>query len=138
MRQRHIFLSFAGLSALALAAPAAAGCGLNVNPAALDSNRNAELSRNETAGSPLAGVFDRVDTNHDGTISQSEYAARCSSLRATNNNGWDSGWEDSVAGERAERQRERQNNRINNRVNRETDRASDSAVDKVMGAIFGN
>lgn len=138
MKSRYILVCFAGLCAMALAGPAAANCGLNVNPAALDRNSNAELSRNEVSGTALAGVFGRIDTNNDGVISQTEYANRCNSLRATNNDGWNSGWADNVAGERAERQQRRQENRINNRINRESDRATDSAVDKVMGAIFGN
>lgn len=138
MQPRLTLVYLAGLCAAALATPAAANCGLNVNAAALDSNNNAVLSRAEVYATPLAPVFDRIDTNRNGVVSQSEYAARCSSLQASNNDGWNSGWEDTVAGERAQRQQQRQQNRINNRVNRESDRAADSAVDKVMGAIFGN
>lgn len=121
-----------------LAPSALADCGLNLNPAALDTNNDAQLSRAEVSGSPLEPVFDRVDTNGDGVISQTEYASRCSSLQATEKNGWDtSGWEDTAAGKRAERQKNRQQNRVDNRIKRETDKASDSAVDKVMGTIFG-
>lgn len=137
MRQPYLLGFCAGLCALALTGTAAASCGLDLNPGALDRNHNSELSRDETAGTALEGVFDRVDTNRDGAISQSEYTGRCASLQAKKNSGWDSGWEDSVAGKRAERQSDRQQNRVNNRINSETDKATDSAVDKVMGAIFG-
>lgn len=126
------------LCAAFLSPSALADCGLDLNPATLDTNKDAQLSRAEVSGSPLEPVFGRIDTNGDGLISQTEYASRCRSLQATQNSGWDtSGWEDTAAGKRAERQKNRQQNRVDNRVNRETDKATDSAVDKVMGAIFG-
>lgn len=127
-----------GLIAALVAAPAAAGCGLNVNPAALDTNHNAQLSRAETYGTPLAPVFDRIDSNRDGVISQPEYANRCANLQTAGNRGWDSGWDDSVVGKRVERQQSRQQDRVNNRINQETDKATDNLMDKAMGALFGN
>lgn len=136
MRPHHLLVFTAGLCALALAGPAAAGCGLNVNPAALDRNNNAELSRGEVYATPLAPVFDRIDTNRNGVVSQSEYAGRCASLQATAND--NAGWNDSIVDKRVQQQQQRQQNRINDRVNRETNKASDGMVDKVMGAIFGN
>lgn len=135
--QRLIGFSLAA-GLLSTAAPVLADCGLDVNPASLDSNGNAELSRNETRGSALAGVFDRVDTNNDGVISQTEYVHRCESLRATASDGAATGWEDTVAGQKARRQQDRQRNRVNQRVNQETDKATDSMVDKALNAIFGD
>lgn len=136
---RLIRIALAGALTAAGAGPASAGsgCGLDVDPAALDSNHNAELSRNETAGSALADVFDRVDSNGDGVISQPEFAGRCASLQATENKDWAAGWDDTVAGEKAQRQTDRQKSRVNSRVDQETDKATDSMVDKAMGAIFG-
>ena len=136
MPARHLFIYLTGLCAVALAAPAAANCGLDVNPGALDRNQNARLSRGEVYGSPLAPVFDRVDTDNNGFISQSEYANRCYSLQASAGN--NNGWHDSPVGQRVQKQQQRQQNRINNRVNRETNETADGMVDKVMGAIFGN
>lgn len=136
MQSRTRLVYLAGLCAAALAGPATAGCGLNLNPAAMDSNNNAELSRAEAYASPLAPVFDRVDTNRDGLISQTEYANRCIALRASGND--NNGWHDSPVGQRVQKQQQRQQNRINDRVNRETNEAADGMVDKVMGAIFGN
>lgn len=132
-RTRLFFLS--GLCIAVFAGPAAAGCGLNVNPGALDTNRSTTLSRAEAYGSPLAPVFDRIDTDKNGFISQPEYANRCASLQASANN---NGWNDSPVGERVQRQQKRQQNRINNRINRESNEAADGMVDKAMNAIFGN
>jgi hypothetical protein len=136
MSRRNTLVFFAGLCAAALVSPAAANCGLSVNPGALDTNDNAALSRAEAYGSPLAPVFDRIDTNRNGAISQQEYANRCYSLQASTNN--NAGWNDSVVDKRVQQQQQRQQNRVNNRINRETNEATDGMVDKVMGAIFGD
>lgn len=148
--------------ALAAAVPsvAAAACGLNVNPGALDTNRNAELSREETRGTVLAAVFDKVDANGDGVIGQPEYARRCQSLGATrqapsrpqdtagqdpeteaadeDKKAAESGWEDTAVGKAAQRQAERQQNRVNDRVNQETQEAADKAVEDALDSLFGD
>lgn len=146
MKLRHTFIFFLGLGAVTLTGCAtnsssngATGCNINVNAAALDTNGDTKLSRAEVRGSALESVFDRVDSNGDGVISQSEYVNRCSSLRATQNDDNNaSGWDDTVVGKRADRQSKRQQNRVDRRVNQETDQATDTLIDKIMGKIFGD
>lgn len=90
MQSRIKFVFLAGLCTAVLAPSAAASCGLDVDAGALDTNRDAQLSRAEVRGTALAPVFDRIDTNRGGTVSQPEYVDRCSSLQAKKKGGWDS------------------------------------------------
>ncbi len=46
-------------------------CGLtDLDPIALDKNKNAEISRDEAQGTTLAWAFDKVDSNNDGVVSR--------------------------------------------------------------------
>lgn len=153
----------------AAASPAfAESCGLNVNPGKLDSNHNAELSRDETRGTALEPVFDIVDQDNNGIISQVEYAQRCGMIDQANaakktrsrsqgdsqasepaqakadasekksSDSSDSGWGDSVVGKKAKRQTDRQERHVEDRVDKETDKATDKAVDKALDSLFGH
>lgn len=139
MNRLHFFTMSAGLATALLASSAYAGCGLDVDPAALDTDHNGTLSLAETRGTPLAGVFSRVDQNGNGAISPPEFGGRCASATsAWSNVSQESPWEDTVVDNKVERQTQRQRSQIDERVDRETDKAADSLVDKALGALFGN
>lgn len=115
-------------------------CGLaDLDPIALDKNKNGALSRDEAQGSALAWEFDRVDANGDGIISQPEFANRCNPQSAEAEKAErEPAAAEKAAAEKAERQKSRQASKVEGRVDKETDEAVDGAIDKGLDRLFGN
>lgn len=121
------------IGTLLMTGAARADCGLDVDPVALDADRNGDLSREETGGTALGPVFDRVDRNGDSVISQYEFAGRCVSMKETAD---ESDGEPSAVERKAAEKVERQRNRTESRVDQKTDSVMDKAVDKALDGLF--
>lgn len=129
-----------GLGIMCVSGASFAGCGLDGNPVAMDADGNAQLSKDEVKGTKLAWVFDKVDTDNNNVISQTEYSGRCQAIQtplpendpAPESEDTDPG----VVEKKTSRQVERQKNNVDNRVNNEVDEAADEAVDGVLDSIF--
>lgn len=117
----------------------------DLNPVALDKNKNGAISRDEAADSVLAWSFDQVDSNKDGIIDQPEFAQRCNpqaqaqaaNTARTSTAKAEPNALEKVATEKTDRQVQRQSNKAESRVDQETDKAVDKAVNRGLDRLFG-
>lgn len=137
MNTKHSIL-IAGFFVMGFSSVVYGGCGLDVNPVEIDANRDAVLSRDEVKGTQLAWVFDKVDTDDNGNISQMEYMQRCDSIApgTAEKTAPETATESGVVEDKADRQLDRQKDNVDDRIDEETDEAADKAVDSVLDSIF--
>jgi hypothetical protein len=130
-------------SGLAGVSTTASACGLTVDPAKLDTNRDVMLSRSEVRGTPLFDVFDQLDDNRSGFIELAEYKDRCQlAAKQPATTGWESVTEaeggaterdPTIVEEKLDKQADRQSNKLESRVDKEADNAADKFFNKLFG-----
>lgn len=138
-------LSFKILTIALLTAPFAFAedCNLkDLDPIALDKNKNGAISRDEADGSLLAWVFNKVDANSNGLIDSSEFMNRCNAVatktaQAEVKKDAEPGAVEAAVVEKADRQVDRAGAQAESRVDKETDEAVDKAVNKGLDRLFG-